>query len=181
MRRALLAGLPLVLALSPVVAAPDEAQAPRPFEITVLGETVAPAEVEKERGCALGSPTGDWTLATAGIAGEGEGADSSALSVLEARSGAVKQSVRVYRMSGPCWAPDGSYFVFGEGGIVKAAAPGLTPSVLWQDPSAPRGGIFPARVMNFRWGTAMRTLSFLYVDDPAKENPSVSLVTLTVK
>jgi hypothetical protein len=159
---------------------PADPEAPPPFALRVLTREAVPAPAEDEKPCVAGSPTGAWRFVlTPGSGAEGQ--DWTTIELEDAASEERFGAIRVYRLSGPCWAPDGTYFVFGEGGVVKGTSPDRSPAVLWQDQAAPRGGIYPAKSYNFRWGTAMKTLSFITVDDPSKEKPAARRVTLRVK
>ena len=167
---------------SPAASAPAAPVLP-PYELRIAGQDIAaasPEEAAKKQVCALGSPEGSWRLVVTPSAGE-DGVDWTTIELEDANGAGRKKVDRVYRLSGPCWAPDGSYFVYGEGGAVKIAAPGHSPSLLYQDSSSPRGGIFPALAGHFRWGVGMINLSFLIVDDPRKEFPQTSRITLAVR
>jgi hypothetical protein len=134
-------------------------------------------EIVRKISCPLGAPDGRFRLVITPSPGE-DGQDWSTIEI-ETPAGTGRRTMdRVYRLSGPCWAPDGSYFVYATGGIVKVASPEGSPTIAWQDDRSPRGGIFPAEARNFSWGTAMGSLRFLAVEDPRRSEPRGEIVTL---
>jgi hypothetical protein len=136
-------------------------------------------EIARKLSCPLGAPDGRFRLVITPSPGE-DGQDWSTIEI-ESPAGTGRRTVdRVYRLNGPCWAPDGSYFVYATGGIVKVASPEGSPTIAWQDDRSPRGGIFPAETRNFSWGTAMGSLRFLAVEDPRRPEPRGEIVTLHV-
>src|SRR5262249_5188480 len=129
--------------------------------------------------CALGGPDGRYRLLVSPSSGE-DGNEWSTIEI-ESPNGTGRRTVdRVYRLSGPCWAPDGTYFVYSTGSIVKGASPDRAPAILGQDEASPKGGISPAEARNFSWGTAMTSLRFLVVEDPRRSEPRGEVVQIHV-
>ena len=163
-------------------AATAAAPALPPFTLLLAGEEKSEArfeEIVRKQTCPTGGPDGRFRLRVSDSPGE-DGNDWSTIEI-EAPNGSGRRVVdRVYRLSGPCWAPDGSYFVYATGGVVKAASPDHAPMILWQDPVAEKGGIFPSEARNFSWGTAMGSLKFILIEDPRRPEPHGEQVELRI-